>query len=118
MLALTLLAVWWFHRADRLTAVRGIMLALLAFVVLNSLAWPWYHVWVAAFWVLARPGRRATTAAVGVGVFLVTAIGPNGSTSLYSPALVAISVIASLLAGWWWWRATDEVRTPSPERAG
>ncbi|MDV8001865.1 polyprenol phosphomannose-dependent alpha 1,6 mannosyltransferase MptB [Rhodococcus sp. IEGM 1408] len=119
VLALTLVAVWWFHRRDRLTAVRGIMLALLAFVVLNSLAWPWYHVWVAAFWVLARPGRRATTAAVGVSVFLVMAIGPNGSTSLYSPALVAISVIASLLAGWWWWwRATDVVRTPSPERAG
>ncbi len=117
-LALTLVVVWWLHRRGRRTAVRGIMLALLAFMVLNSLAWPWYHVWVAAFWVLARPGRRATTAAVAVTVFLVMAIGPNGSTSLYSPALVAIAVIASLLAGAWWWRAGGVVRTPSPGRAG
>ena len=108
LLAATLVAVWWCHRRDRLTAVRGIMLALLAFVVLNSLAWPWYHVWVAAFWVLARPGRRATTVAVAVVVFLVMAIGPNGSTSLYSPVVTGIAVVASLATGWWWWRATAE----------
>ena len=108
LLAATLVAVWWCHRRDRLTAVRGIMLALLAFVVLNSLAWPWYHLWVAAFWVLARPGRRATTVAVAVVVFLVMAIGPNGSTSLYSPVVTGIAVVASLATGWWWWRATAE----------
>ena len=85
-----------------------VMLALLAFVVLNSLAWPWYHLWVAAFWVLARPGRRATTVAVAVVVFLVMAIGPNGSTSLYSPVVTGIAVVASLATGWWWWRATAE----------
>ncbi|MDX2357387.1 polyprenol phosphomannose-dependent alpha 1,6 mannosyltransferase MptB [Dietzia sp. PP-33] len=118
VLAVTLVAVWWLHRRDRITAIRGIMWALLAFVVLNSLAWPWYHVWVAAFWVLARPGRRSTSIAVALTVFLVMAIGPNGSTSLYSPVLVGIAVIGSLLAGWWWWRATDGVRTPSPARDG
>lgn len=124
VLAVSLVAIWWLHRRDRITAVRGIMLALLAFVVLNSLAWPWYHVWVAAFWVLARPGPRATTVAVALNVFLVLAIGPNGSTSLYSPALVGIALLGSLLAGWWWWRATAQnrvtagIRTPSPEPAG
>ncbi|PAY24353.1 hypothetical protein CEY15_03615 [Dietzia natronolimnaea] len=106
-LAVALVAVWWLHRRDRMTALRGIMLALLAFVVLNSLAWPWYYVWVAAFWVLARPGPRATTAAVGATVFLVMAIGPNGSTSLYSPVLSGVAVLASLAVAWWWWRATD-----------
>ena len=116
-LALSLVAIWWLHRRDRRTAIRGIMLALVAFVVLNSLAWPWYHVWVAAFWVLARPGPRATTVAVALNVFLVMAIGPNGSTSLYSPALVGIAVLGSVVAGWWWW-ATAGIRTPSPERAG
>ncbi|KAA0917250.1 polyprenol phosphomannose-dependent alpha 1,6 mannosyltransferase MptB [Dietzia sp. ANT_WB102] len=116
VLAATLVAVWWLHRRDTSAALRGIMVALLAFVVLNSLAWPWYHVWVAAFWIVARPGRRATTAAVGVTVFLVMAIGPNGSTSLYSPALVGTAVAASIAAVWWWWRATIEVRTPSPGR--
>ncbi|MFN3602139.1 MAG: polyprenol phosphomannose-dependent alpha 1,6 mannosyltransferase MptB [Dietzia sp.] len=118
VLAVVLVAVWWLHRRDRMTAVRGIMLALLAFVLLNSLAWPWYHVWVAAFWVLARPGPRATTAAVAATVFLVLAIGPNGSTSLYSPALAGIAVLGSLTVAWWWWRTTRGIRTPSPERAG
>ena len=108
VLAVALVVVWWLHRRDRLAAVRGVMVALLVFVVLNSLAWPWYHVWVAAFWVAARPGRRATTVAVGVTVFLVLAIGPNGSTSLYSPALAGIAVIASIVAAVWLWRATDE----------
>ena len=117
VLGVTLVAVWWFHRRDTRAAIAGIMLALLAFVLLNSLAWPWYHVWVAAFWILARPGRRATTAAVAATVFLVMAIGPNGSTSLYSPVIVGVAVVASVAVGWWWARATREVRTPSPVRA-
>ena len=121
VLAATLVLVWWFHRRDTRTALRGIMLAMLAFVVLNTLAWPWYHVWVAAFWFLARPGRRATTAVVCVTVFLVMGIGPNGSTSLYSPVLVGIALAVSLLTGVWWQRATtrpdvpdssESVRTP------
>lgn len=116
VLGATLVLVWWLHRRDTRSALRGVMVALLAFVVLNSLAWPWYHVWVAAFWVAARPGRRATTVAVAVTVFLVMAIGPNGSTSLYSPGLVAAAVAAALAAVGWWWRATAGIRTPSPGR--
>lgn len=111
-LAAALVLIWWFHRRDTRTAIRGIMLAMLAFVVLNALAWPWYHVWVAAFWFLARPGRRATTAAVCATVLLVMAIGPNGSTSLYSPVLVGIALVATLLTGLWWRRAT--VDAPGP----
>lgn len=117
VLGVTLVVVWWLHRRDTRSALRGIMVALLAFVILNSLAWPWYYVWVAAFWVAARPGRRATTAVVAVTVFLVMAIGPNGSTSLYSPALVGAALAAALAAVWWWRRATAGVRTPSPGRA-
>lgn len=123
VLALSLVAVWWFSRRDTLTALRGILVGLLVFVVLNSLAWPWYHVWVTAFWFLGRPSPRATTAAVGVTLFLVMAIGPNGSTSLYSPGIMVAAIVASLAASWWWWRATADsrsgtLRTPSPERAG
>lgn len=123
VLALALVAVWWFNRRNTRSALRGILVALLVFVVLNSLAWPWYHVWVTAFWFLGRPGRRATTAAVGVTIFLVMAIGPNGSTSLYSPAIAGAAIIASVAACWWWKRNTADimsggVRTPSPERAG
>ncbi|MGW8591737.1 polyprenol phosphomannose-dependent alpha 1,6 mannosyltransferase MptB [Dietzia sp. NPDC055340] len=122
VLALTLIAIWWFSRRDTRSALRGILVGLLAFVVLNSLAWPWYHVWVTAFWFLGRPGPRTTTAAVGATVFLLMAIGPNGSTSLYSPAIAGAAIAASLAACWWWWRATadsrsPDVRTPSPERA-
>lgn len=123
VLAVALVVVWWLYRRDTRSALRGIMVALLVFVVLNSLSWPWYHVWVAAFWFVARPGPRATTAAVGVTVFLVMAIGPNGSTSLYSPTLVGAALVASAAAAWWWWRATaaertepGPVRTPSPAR--
>ena len=123
VLALVLTAVWWCSRRSTSSALRGILGAMLVFVVLNSLAWPWYHVWVTAFWFLGRPGPRATNAAVGLTVFLVMAIGPNGSTSLYSPAIVGAAVLASAAASWWWGRrATDSVsggvRTPSPERAG
>lgn len=123
VLALALVAVWWRHRHHTASALRGVMVALLVFVVLNSLSWPWYHVWVAAFWFLARPGPRATTAAVGVTVFLIMGIGPNGSTSLYSPVLVGTAVVASVSVAWWWWRSTaatragaTAVRTPSPAR--
>ena len=122
VLGVTLVAVWWLHRRSTRSALRGIMVGLLAFVVLNSLAWPWYHVWVAAFWIVARPGRRATTAAVAATVFLVMAIGPNGSTSLYSPTLAGAAVAASLASAWWWWRATSGIsassgiRRPSPAR--
>lgn len=123
VLALALIVVWWFSRRTTRSALRGILVAMLVFVVFNSLAWPWYHVWVTAFWFLGRPGPRATTAAVGCTVFLVMAIGPNGSTSLYSPAIAAAAIIASIATGWWWWRATTDsrtggVRTPSPEHAG
>lgn len=109
LLIVTLVLVWWAARRTAHSALRGIMLAMLAFVVLNTLSWPWYHVWVFAFWFLARPGRRATTAAVCVTVFLVMAIGPNGSTSLYSPPLVGIALAATLLTGVWWTRTTAEV---------
>ena len=112
VLAATLVLVWWFHRQHTRQALRGIMLAMLAFVVLNTLSWPWYHVWVAAFWFPARPGRRDTTAAVCVTVFLVMAIGPNGSTSLYSPLLVGLALAATLLTGMWWRRATTHVPDP------
>lgn len=123
VLALALVAVWWFSRRDTRSALRGVLVAMLVFVVLNSLAWPWYYVWVTAFWFLGRPGPRATTAAVGATIFLVMAIGPNGSTSLYSPAITGAAIVASVAAGWWWSRATadsreDGVRTPSPEPAG
>ncbi|GLB62869.1 hypothetical protein NCCP2495_07470 [Dietzia sp. NCCP-2495] len=109
-LALVLVVVWWLYRRDTRTAVRGVLVALIAFMVLNSLAWPWYYVWVTAFWMLARPGPRSTTAAVGVTLFLVTAIGPNGSTSLYSPVIVVASVLASVAAAAWWWRTTSDSR--------
>lgn len=111
LLAGALVAIWILHRGSSASALRGIVLALIAFVLLNTLAWPWYHVWVAAFWVLARPGARATTAAVAVTVFLSLAIGPNGSTSLYSPALAGGAVLAALVTALWWRRATA---APSP----
>src|SRR5699024_4617424 len=114
LLACVLVVVWATHRRDTPTALRGIVLALVAFFLLNSVSWPWYYVWVAAFWFAARPGRRATTAAVAGTVFLILAIGPDGSTSLYSPVLAAAAVVAALVTAWWWRR---RLRTPSPERA-
>lgn len=106
LLIVILVAVWATHRRDERAALRGILLALLAFVLLNTLSWPWYHVWLAAFWVVARPGRRATTLAVGATVFLLLVIGPDGSTSLYSPVLAAVAVLAAVGTIAWWRRAT------------
>lgn len=110
VLAIALVAVWWCFRRDTRTALRGILVGLLVFVLLNSLAWPWYYVWVTGFWFLGRPGPRATTGAVGVTAFLIMAIGPNGSTSLYSPVITGIAVLAAIASGWWWWRATADSR--------
>lgn len=124
VLAGALVVAWWAHRRGTREALRGIVVALLLFVLLNSLAWPWYHVWVAGFWMLARPGGRVTTVAVAATVFLALVIGPNGSTSLYSPPLVVAALLAAGGAAWWWARATaddggppTDVRTPSPARA-
>ena len=108
VLALTLVVLWWTHRRSRGAALRGIVAALVAFVALNSLSWPWYHAWVGVFWASARPGRRADGIAAGVVVFLVAAIGPDGSTSLYSPPLALLALAAAVVTVWWWFR------TPSP----
>lgn len=108
LLIVILVAVWVTHRRDERAALRGILLALLAFVLLNTLSWPWYHVWLAAFWVVARPGRRATTIAVAATVFLLLVIGPDGSTSLYSPVLAGVAVLAAVGTAVWWRRATGQ----------
>lgn len=108
LLVCILVAVWVLHRRSTHTALRGITLAFLAFLLLNTLAWPWYYVWVAAFWVFAGMGRRSTTAAVAVTVFLIAVIGPNGSTSLYSPALAGAALLAAVVAALWWHRKTGE----------
>ena len=107
-LAVTLVVLWWTHRRSRAAALRGIVAALIAFVALNSLSWPWYHAWVGVFWAAGRPGRRADGIAAAVVVFLVAAIGPDGSTSLYSPPLALLALLAASVTAWWWFR------TPSP----
>lgn len=109
-LVCTLVAVWFFHRRGTLSALRGITLAMVAFLLLNTLAWPWYYVWAAAFWTFASPGRRATTATVAVIVFLITVIGPNGSTSLYSPVLAGAGLFAAVIVALWWRRATGNTQ--------
>lgn len=112
VLAGVLVVLWWVHRRSAADALRGVLLALLAFVLLNSVSWPWYHTWPAAFWVAARPGPRADALGVGAVVFLVLAIGPNGSTSLYSPGLAAVAAVAALVTGVWWLRVTERDRSP------
>lgn len=118
VLLVVLVVVWWTHRHGTRSAMRGIVVALVAFMLLNTVSWPWYFVWPAAFWATAAPGRRTWAAGAGVVVFLVLALGPNGSTSLYTPALALPAAVLSLATAWWFARATrtGSVRTPSPAR--
>ena len=115
-LMVILVVVWWLHRRDRAAAFRGIVIALIAFVLLNTVSWPWYYPWIAAFWAAARPTRAATTAAVGATVFLSLVLGPDGSTSLYTAPIMAAASVATILAVLYVARRlrADSVRTRSP----
>src|SRR5699024_10336732 len=97
-LAVVLVTVWWLHRRGRVRVFRGIVFALGAFVLLNTVSWPWYYPWIAAFWAASRSSPAMSTTAVGATVFLSLVLGPDGSTSLYTAPIMAGVVLATAVA--------------------
>lgn len=66
--------------------------------VLSAVSWPWYWVFVLALMPLQVLGRTRFAAIFGLVVFLMLTVGPEGTTTLYSPPFAAIAVIGGLTA--------------------
>ncbi|WP_063746040.1 polyprenol phosphomannose-dependent alpha 1,6 mannosyltransferase MptB [Kribbella catacumbae] len=84
-------------------AARAVGIALLAVVLLGPTAHDWYFVWCLPFLAVARPGRKLTTALIGVSIILTIAAPLNSSLrGAVIPILVTTSlvlVVAGCLLG-------------------
>jgi alpha-1,6-mannosyltransferase len=100
--AVTLIAVLGL-RSSIHNAARAVGIALLAVVLLGPTAHDWYFVWCLPFLAVARPGRRLTTAIIGVSTILTIAAPLNSSLrGAVIPILVTTSlvlVVAACLLG-------------------
>ncbi|TDO43151.1 alpha-1,6-mannosyltransferase [Kribbella sp. VKM Ac-2527] len=75
-------------------AARAVGIALLAVVLLGPTAHDWYFLWCLPFLAVARPGRRLTTALVGVSLILTIAAPLNSSLrGAAVPILVTTSLV-------------------------
>ena len=75
-------------------AARAVGIALLAVVLLGPTAHDWYFLWCLPFLAVARPGRRLSTALVGVSIILTVAAPLNSSLR---GAIIPILVTTSLV---------------------
>ncbi|TWD79697.1 alpha-1,6-mannosyltransferase [Kribbella amoyensis] len=100
--ALTLIAVLGL-RSHIHQAARAVGVALLAVILLGPTAHDWYFLWCLPFLAVARPGRRLTTAVVGVSLILTIAAPLNSSLrGAVIPILVTtalVLVVAGALLG-------------------
>jgi len=75
-------------------AARAVGIALLAVVLLGPTAHDWYFVWCLPFLAVARPGRKLTTALIGVSIILTIAAPLNSSLrGAVIPILVTTSLV-------------------------
>lgn len=75
-------------------AARAVGIALLAVVLLGPTAHDWYFVWGLPFLAVARPGRKLTTALIGVSIILTVAAPLNSSLrGAVIPILVTTSLV-------------------------
>lgn len=75
-------------------AARAVGIALLAVVLLGPTAHDWYFLWCLPFLAVARPGRRLTTALIGVSIILTVAAPLNSSLrGAVIPILVTTSLV-------------------------
>ncbi len=79
-------------------AARAVGIALLAVVLLGPTAHDWYFVWCLPFLAVARPGRKLTTALIGVSTILTIAAPLNSSLrGAVIPILVTTSLVLVVL---------------------
>lgn len=80
-------------------AARAVGIALLAVVLLGPTAHDWYFLWCLPFLAVARPGRKLTTALVGVSIILTIAAPLNSSLrGAVIPILVTTSLVLVVTA--------------------
>ncbi|WP_242459186.1 alpha-(1-_6)-mannopyranosyltransferase A [Rhodococcoides fascians] len=97
-LVVILAAAWWWGRKSERNAVKGILVALVATVVLSPAALPWYYSWplaIAAGFALSRTTLMVLT---GLSTWLMLVFQPDGAIGLYNIVHVALAVIAAVVA--------------------
>ena len=97
-LVVVLAVAWWLGRRSERDAVKGILIALVATVVLSPAALPWYYSWplaVAAGFALSRTTLMILT---GLSTWLMLVFQPDGSIGLYTLGHVALAVFAAVVA--------------------
>lgn len=97
-LVVVLAVAWWLGRRSERDAVKGILIALVATVVLSPAALPWYYSWplaVAAGFALSRTTLMILT---GLSTWLMLVFQPDGSIGLYTLGHVALAIFAAVVA--------------------
>lgn len=97
-LAVIIVATWWLFRRTERDAVKGIVIALVAIVVLSPAALPWYYSWPLALAAGFALSRRTLMVLVGLSTWLMLVFRPDGSIGLYTVAHVALATFAAVVA--------------------
>jgi alpha-1,6-mannosyltransferase len=93
LIAIGLIAVLGL-RSSIHNAARAVGIALLALVQLGPTAHDWYFIWCLPFLAVARPGRKLTTALIGVSIVLTIASPLNSSLrGAVIPILVTTALV-------------------------
>lgn len=97
-LAIIIVATWWLYRKTERDAVKGIVIALVAIVVLSPAALPWYYSWPLALAAGFALSTRTLMILVGLSTWLMLVFRPDGSIGLYTVAHVALATFAAVVA--------------------
>ncbi|OZC83952.1 alpha-(1-_6)-mannopyranosyltransferase A [Rhodococcus sp. 06-412-2C] len=98
ILIIALTVIWWSARRSEYAAIRGLLSAMVAVVVLSPFVLPWYYSWplaIVAALSLSEVSRRWL---VGLSVWVMIVFLPDGSTGMYSAAHVSVAVLLAWLA--------------------
>ncbi|KZE98585.1 MAG: alpha-(1-_6)-mannopyranosyltransferase A [Rhodococcus sp. (in: high G+C Gram-positive bacteria)] len=97
-LAIIIVTTWWLYRRTERDAVKGIVIALVAIVVLSPAALPWYYSWPLALAAGFALSTRTLMILVGLSAWLMLVFRPDGSIGLYTVAHVALATFAAVVA--------------------
>ncbi|MFT7024354.1 MAG: alpha-1,6-mannosyltransferase [Rhodococcus sp. (in: high G+C Gram-positive bacteria)] len=97
-LVIIIVGAWWFYRRTERDAVKGIVVALVAIVVLSPAALPWYYSWPLALAAGFALSTRTLMVLVGLSAWLMLVFRPDGSIGLYTLGHVALATFAAVVA--------------------
>ncbi|MGA9869849.1 MAG: alpha-(1-_6)-mannopyranosyltransferase A [Rhodococcus sp. (in: high G+C Gram-positive bacteria)] len=98
VLAVVIVGTWWLYRKTERDAVKGIVIALVAIVVLSPAALPWYYSWPLALAAGFALSTKTLMILVGLSTWLMLVFRPDGSIGLYTVAHVALATFAAVVA--------------------